>query len=437
MQESYQAHVAERQSKAEAALEKSGFDAMVLHAGSPFRYFGDDQDAPFRSNPHFAHWVPMEGPYHLLFVQRGEKPRLFRIAPEDYWYEQLSLGDPFWASSFDIQQVGSEEEAWKALPKAKGLAYIGDAAERAVAHGIKQKATNHEELTARLDWDRSYKSAYEIQTLEEACKLAGKGHIAARDAFAQGSSELEIHHAYVEAIAGLDAELPYSSIVALDDRGATLHYETKRPPSAMREGRVLLIDVGAKVRGYGSDITRTWTRGACDPLFVELSEKMDAMQRRLCDMVRPGYEYTDFHHQAHIEIAGILYEIGVLNMAGEEAVNEKLTAPFFPHGLGHFLGIQTHDVSGHQAAPEGGVNRPPKNYPYLRTTRTMEVDQVFTVEPGVYFIPMLLRPHRTGESSRHFDWDRIDRLTPLGGVRVEDNVVVTSVGHRSLTRPYI
>jgi len=437
MKEQYLAHIAERQKKAEAALEATGFDALVLHAGTPFRYFADDQDAPFRSNPHFAHWTPLKGPYHLLFVQPGERPRLFRIAPEDYWYDQLPLGDPFWASSFDVHQVASEEEAWKALPRVKKLAYIGDAPDRAIANGVKEKAANHAELTARLDWDRSYKSEYEVNTIEEAGALAARGHVAAREAFAQGASELEIHHAYVSAIGGLDADLPYTSIVALDNKGATLHYDTKRPPSAMRDGRVLLIDVGANVRGYGSDITRTWTRGDCDPLFVELSDKTDRMQQRLCDMVKPGYEYTDFHHQAHIEVAGILYEIGVLKKAGEEAVNEGLTAPFFPHGLGHFLGVQTHDVAGHQAGPEGGTNTPPENYPYLRTTRQMEENQVFTVEPGIYFIPMLLREHRAGPRAALFDWVVIDRLTPLGGVRVEDNVVVTRDGHRSLTRPYI
>ena len=437
LQASYKAHIAERLRKAEAALEAAGFDAMVLHAGSPFRYFADDQDAPFRTNPHFAHWLPLAGPYHLLLVKPGSKPKLMRVAPEDYWHEQLPLGDPFWAESFDIQQVGAEEEAWKALDLAGKVAYIGDAPERAVSGGIQSTATNPAELTARLDWDRSSKSEYEVDALEEAGKLAGKGHHAARVAFEEGGSELEIHRAYVTAIESLDAQLPYGSIVALDDRGATLHYESKRPASAMRDGKVLLIDVGAQVRGYGSDITRTWTRGSCDPLFRDIVEQTDAMQLRLCDMVRPGYEYADFHHQAHIEIANILHGTGIIKTAGEEAVAMGLTGPFFPHGLGHFLGIQTHDVSGHQAGPEGGTNTPPENYPYLRTTRRMEERQVFTVEPGIYFIPMLLREHRTGPKAQQFDWETIDRLAPLGGVRIEDNLVVTESGHRSLTRPYI
>lgn len=437
MHETYLQHTAERQRLAEAALAETGFDALVLHAGTPFRYFADDQDAPFRTNPHFAHWVPMTGPYHLLLVRPGEKPVLARVSPEDYWYEQLPLGDPFWAEPFEVVEVATEEQAWKALSTAGRTAYVGDAPDRAKAAGIGDTGLDPAELTARLDWDRSYKSEYEVQCLAEATELAAKGHVAAREAFEAGASELEIHHAYVTAVGGLDADLPYSSIVALDDRGATLHYETKRPPSAMRDGKVLLIDVGAKVRGYGSDITRTWTRGACDPTFVELRDRMDAMQRELCELVKPGYEYTDFHHRAHIEIADVLHAVGILKTGGEAAVEAKLTAPFFPHGLGHFLGIQVHDVAGHQAGPEGGTNTPPESYPFLRTTRTMEERQVFTVEPGVYFIPMLLREYRDGARSGEFDWGLIDRLTPLGGVRIEDNVVVTAEGHRNLTRPWV
>ena len=118
-------------------------------------------------------------------------------------------------------------------------------------------------------------------------------------------------------------------------------------------------------------------------------------------------------------------------------MSRGLSYPFYPHGLGHFLGIQTHDVAGHQAAPEGGSNPPPEKHPALRTTRTIEKDMVFTVEPGLYFIDMLLRPHREGPEKDAFDWATIDRLTPFGGIRIEDNIVVTADGHTNLTRPHV
>ena len=93
-QEFYGAHVRERQKQAEAALAATGFDALVISSGKAFTHFADDQDAPFKPTPHFAHWVPLNGPHHLLVVRTGKKPQLVRFAPEDYWYEQSPLGDP-------------------------------------------------------------------------------------------------------------------------------------------------------------------------------------------------------------------------------------------------------------------------------------------------------------------------------------------------------
>jgi Xaa-Pro dipeptidase len=127
----------------------------------------------------------------------------------------------------------------------------------------------------------------------------------------------------------------------------------------------------------------------------------------------------------------------LIGVRGDDAVEAGLTAPFFPHGLGHFLGIQVHDVGGRQKAPEGGVVPPPRQYPYLRTTRTIEEGHVFTIEPGLYFIEMLLRPHRSGPKAGLFDWKLVDQLAGHGGIRIEDNILVTKSGGRNLTRPRI
>jgi Xaa-Pro dipeptidase len=428
--EHYAAHVATRQKNADAALAATGYDALVLHAGVPHTYFADDQDAPFHPTPHFAHWVPAPGPHHLLLVRPGAKPLLVYVAPEDYWYEQTPLGNPFWAREYEIVQVGSADEAWKKLPPAKRGALIGGA----TVHGFAGADTNPPALVARLDWDRSIKTDYEVACLDEASKRAAAGHHAARIAFEAGASELEIHHAFVAGAGAVDQELPYRSIVALDEKGATLHYENKR---TNRNGKVLLIDAGASHLGYGSDITRTWTMGGADAAFRDLVARLDAIQRDLCDRVKPGVPYLSLHELAHRMIGELLKSIGVLKVGAEEAVAKNLTGVFFPHGLGHFLGIQVHDVGGRQRGPEGGVVAPPPQHPYLRTTRTIEPGQVFTIEPGVYFIEMLLRPHRTGSASGAFNWPLIDRLMACGGVRIEDDVVVTATGHRNLTRPHV
>jgi Xaa-Pro dipeptidase len=434
MRELYAEHVKTRRRKAEEALEAAGFDALVIHSGTPFRYFADDMDAPFRTTPHFAHWVPLGGPHHLLLVRPGQRPKLVRVAPEDYWYEQAPLGDPFWAGEFELEEVGEAEQAWKRVETRGRVAFIGDDPARAIDHGVADSWIHPPALVARLDWDRSYKTPYEVACIQEAERIAARAHHAAREAFEQGRSELEIHHAYVQAAGCADKDLPYESIVALDEKGATLHYTGKRD---VRDGRVLLIDSGARHLGYASDITRTWTRDGCDPLFADLIRGVESLQQELCAAVRPGLPYLELHRSAHVKIADLLKRLGVLRRGGEAAVEEGLTSPFFPHGLGHFLGIQVHDVAGHLASPEGGRVEPPPQFPYLRTTRTIETDQVFTVEPGVYFIEMLLRAHRSGPSARQFDWSLIERLAPFGGVRIEDDLLVTPEGSRNLTRPLV
>jgi Xaa-Pro dipeptidase len=424
-------HVERLQAEAEKALADTGFGSLVVSSGAPFTYFADDRDAPFEPVPHFAHWCPLGGPHHLLHVVPGGKPRLIRHAPEDYWYEQGGVTDPFWLGAFHFEEAGSIEAAWKALGRPMGAAYVGSETERAVAAGL---TANPASLTSRLDWVRSYKDDYEVRCLEEATVSGARAHRAAREAFAEGASELEIHHAFVRAAGCTEAQLPYTTIVALDDRGATLHYESKR---SVRDGRVLLLDAGTASRRYACDITRTTPASSCDARFVELVRAVDELERRLAAAATPGRPYLEVHLEAHRGVARILSDLRVLRVSAEEALSRGFTHPFFPHGIGHHLGIQVHDVAGRQGDPSGTPAPPPKEHPYLRNTRTIEPGHVFTIEPGVYFIPMLLRPFRSGPDAAAFDWDTIDALAPLGGVRVEDNVVVTASGPRNLTREHL
>jgi Xaa-Pro dipeptidase len=233
-----------------------------------------------------------------------------------------------------------------------------------------------------------------------------------------------------------DDALPYTTIIALDERAATLHYHGKRGREAA-PGAVFLIDAGASVRMYGSDITRTYVSKKADPVFAKLLDGMQALQKTLADGARPGRSYVELHREAHRRIGALLAEAGVLKVSLDEALEKKLTLPFFPHGLGHFLGVQVHDVSGRQASREGAVAPPPEDYPSLRTTRTIETRMVFTIEPGLYFIPMLLEPYRAGRTRDAFDWPLIDRLTPCGGIRVEDDVHVEADRVRNLTREFL
>jgi len=431
----YRAHVAERQRTAERALAETGFDRLLLHSGVPHTYFADDADAPFHPTPHFAHWAPGEGPGHIVEVRPGRRPRLVRHVPRDYWYEPPHPAPDFVSAELDVVDARTPDAVWAAVgTNGARTAFVGGATGEAAARGFAPDAVNPKALVARLDWERSWKSAYEVETLAEATVPAARGFRAAEEAFRDGATEMEVHHAFLAAAGVMEAQLPYPTIIGFDERSATLHYHGKRGTWAA-PGRTMLVDAGVSVRGYGCDITRTFAGEGCDPLFRDLITGMEAIEQELASAPRPGMRYLDLHVRAHVLIGDLLHRAGILKLAGSAAVEKGLTRPFFPHGLGHFLGIQVHDVAGRQADREGTLAPPPPEYPALRTTRTIEEGMLFTIEPGLYFIPMLLEELRAGADRDLLDWSLVDRLTPFGGIRVEDDVVVEAAGVRNLTRP--
>ena len=247
-------------------LQKTGYSALVLVSGGQYFYFRDDQPAPYRANAHFLHFCPLEGPGHLLLLRPEKKPLLATFSPDDFWYEPQRIGDAFWTEGFKIVECSSRKrqisEIAKRLPKGRAAA-IGESGAVAEALGLAQ---NPPALLTRLDWRRAIKTAYEVECISEANRLGAAGHIAAEGAFQDGGSELDIHRTFLAAVGGLEADLPYPTIVGLNEKGAVLHYEGKRPD--VRNGKSLLIDAGARVRGYASDITRTFAGGRPTGAFV-------------------------------------------------------------------------------------------------------------------------------------------------------------------------
>jgi Xaa-Pro dipeptidase len=137
---------------------------------------------------------------------------------------------------------------------------------------------------------------------------------------------------------------------------------------------------------------------------------------------------------AHADIAGILKDFNIINSSVESAVESGLSAVFYPHGLGHYLGLQTHDVAGLIADADGTPIPRPDGHPFLRLTRKLEAGNVLTIEPGLYFIEPLLRKWRENGDVAAINWDKVEELAPFGGVRIEDNIVVTDGEPLNLTR---
>lgn len=425
----YTEHLALLQDSYAAALEEAGFDAVVIHSGLPTKQsIFDDQYWHHKPTPAFAHWLPLGKADAAVVVQPGKRPVLNVVAVENFWEsESEPESDHFWAAFDEIER---SDPAKMAVPSGR-VAFIGDATERAAQWQIPESAVNPEKLLRALDRVRTHKTEYERLCMAEASRRATRGHAAVLDAFAAGNkSELELHLLYLSITRQDDCQTPYKNIVAIDENAAVLHHVTYSSELPMHTSQSLLIDAGATCLGYACDITRTAVKGKSSEAaatFAELIRQVDELQQEICRRIEPGLEYEELHDQAHQLLAGALREVGIAQASAQALVESGATRCFLPHGLGHSLGIQVHDVGCRPREPK------PEN-PFLRNTSVIESGQVFTIEPGCYFIDSMMGKLRDLPVAADIDWQLVDALTHFGGVRIEDNIAVLDGGTCNLTR---
>lgn len=409
------------------ALEAAGYEGLVAPAGLPPCPVFDDNPLPFRANPQFRLWIPEAEPGSFLVVRPGERPRLLFHQPADYWHQPPAIPEASWTGSFAIEVLRDPSEVRRFVEPGPHWAVVGD--RHPAWDGLGEP--NPPALLSRLDWERAAKTPYEIECLARASALGARAHAAAAAAFRAGACEYDIHREYLQALRLSDDELPYRSIVALDRHAAVLHYQhLERSPA--EPGASFLLDAGAACAGYASDITRTHARRPGP--FADLVSALDDEQQALAAAVRPGLDYRDLHLAAHEAVARVLAGAGLLRCSAGAAVESGVTRAFFPHGIGHLMGLQVHDVGGLLAGPDGGERPRPAGHPFLRLTRDLGPGFVVTIEPGVYFIDLLLGEARGDARRALIDWDAVERLRPFGGVRIEDDVVAQPGGARNLTR---
>ncbi len=426
----YTAHLETLAERTTRALAAGGFDHLVVASGKPHTQFLDDQDYPFRTNPHFKAWLPLtKVPQSWLVYTPGKRPQLVYYQPHDYWHVVPDAPAGYWVEHFDVTIVRSPAEARAHLPaQAARCAIIGE-----VNASVGDMVPNNSPVVLEyLHYHRAFKTPYELAMMRVASKIGARAHVAAHQAFECGESEFGIHLAYCAAAGQGDNDLPYGNIIALNEHGAVLHY-TELHRNAPARSDSFLIDAGASFHGYACDITRTHA-GSHAPEFKALIDGVDKVQRALCLKVRAGLDYAALHIEAHHALAGVLRDQGFIRCSAEAAVANGISTAFFPHGLGHGIGLQVHDVSGF-ACDESGTHIPrPEGHPYLRLTRTLAPGMVTTIEPGIYFIPMLLDELRGKPAARDVDFDHVERFRHFGGIRVEDDVVVTDDAPENLTR---
>ena len=222
----------------------------------------------------------------------------------------------------------------------------------------------------------------------------------------------------------------YNGIFAAGKNSAVLHYVENN--AQIEDGDLVLVDAGFECNGYASDFSRTFpANGAFNKQQAGIYTAVLEAQKAVIEAIKPGVKMEDLHMQvARLMMQGLLDE-GYLTGSLDDIMQENIFALFFPHGLGHFLGLDTHDVGGY---PKGvdRIDRP--GIQFLRARRELQPAMVVTIEPGIYIIPALLKPAFEHEKQASFlNKAKLEDILDFGGIRIEDDIVVTETGYENLT----
>ena len=352
--ELYQQHLDALLARHRQLMQTANLEYLLIPSGAPIRIYLDDMDYPFKSSFLFRTYVPLtELPDSYLIIGLSGKPTLVYYQPIDFWHTPPSDPDGFWPECFDVQIITEFEQAIRFFPENNNkTAVLGE--HTRLTKKLDKSITNPQELLNAVFWQRAYKSDYEIECLRLANQTAVFAHKTAENAFRQGKSEQQIHLAYVEATGMMEHQMPYGNIVALNEHCSILHY-MECQATLPKASNSFLIDAGATVNGYHSDITRTYSYEANE--FSELIHAMDQMQQTCIQSIFNGKEYLDLHIAAHLQIAEIIQRFGFVDMSAESMVESGVSNTFFPHGLGHLIGLQVHDVGGQLQMKAGKLIR--------------------------------------------------------------------------------
>ncbi len=435
--------VAERRTRA-AARWNLDRGVVLAPAGLMLPIAGTDQFHEYHAHPEHRYLAGVGQPGGVLAFDAGEGWTLFVPHPDAA--ERVWTGDgPSLAAVGEAAGVearpASELGGWLERRRGEPLAVIAndDITLRAAEYGVEswaglEFATDEEEcerlrtVVAEL---RRAKDPRELALMREAAAATHRGHVAgirkARAGMSERALQVEIEVEFFRAGAERTA---YGSIVGGGPNAATLHFA----PTAREfgEGELILVDAGAEVGGYASDVTRTYPVGTrFEGIQRDLYELVLGIQGRAIDRARPGVEYRDLHLAASVETAQGLIDLGLLRGEAEGLVERDAQALFFPHGLGHMLGLATHDAGG---CLEGRVPSERPTLRYLRADLPLQPGYVVTIEPGVYFIRALLEdPDLRRRYRDEVDWERVDGLLEFGGIRIEDDVLITEEGAEVLS----
>lgn len=410
----------ERRRQAVAERWNLGAEAVVIGAGEPIHIPGRaDRTYPFHAHTEY-----------FYLTDRERSGGVLAYDPADGWVDfvqPVSRAELVWEGAPAGAQDGvpvDELEHWLAARRGRPIVTLG-----APIDGVEPNDELTAELRRHLNHVRRPKDAVELERMRIAERATSAGFAAIVPLLSAGRTErgvaIELEAEFFRQ--GAD-ELAFETIVASGANSGVLHF----PPTgrALQEGELVLIDAGGEFRNYASDVTRTYpVSGSFTPEQAALHELVRRAGEAAAARATVGTEFRELHRTAALTIAEGLTEFGLLRGTAESLIESGAVSLFFPHGVGHMVGLGVRDAG--EVLPD---REPEQGLPRLRADLPLAPGHVITVEPGIYFIPALLSdPDLRREVSDQVHWDRADALLGFGGIRIENNVLITDDGPEILT----
>lgn len=415
----------------------------ILWSGRPSSRNFPANIYPFRASSHFLYFAGLPLDNAVIRLDQG---RL------ELYLDEAPPGNALWHGEMPTRnQIAELIGAEAAYPLSKLSSSLENAATIVVQNPITAteqrqlfnrpltSAKNPEgidlELTKAIITLRLTHDQAALNELKQAAKVSVEAHKAGMKATQQAKLESQVRGAMEGTIISHNMTCSYNSIVTV--HGEVLHNEQYHHP--LQTGDLLLADVGAETpTGWAADITRTWpVSGQFSPTQRDIYQVVLKAHDRCIANVKSGVEYESIHRIAATAIAEGLAELGILNGQAEDLVEQDAHALFFPHGVGHLLGLDVHDMEdlGDLAGYEDWRTRSQRfGWCFLRLNRPLQAGMLVTIEPGFYQVPAILNnPENREKYKTIVNWERLEQFKDVRGIRIEDDVLVTETGTEILT----
>lgn len=404
--------------------------ALFLSGSFQESYRYSDTAKVFRQERYFYYLTGCNVPSsHVFYDLNKEELVLFlpEIDYDDVMWSGMPLSLEEAQKKFDVDKVLYERDIDNYLVKYDiNLTTDINTSNKKYSNFLKQ---SDKRLFYALDESRLIKDDYEIALMRKAAQITDNSHLAVMSALPIETNETHIHAEFVyHSIRQGSKHQAYDPICCAGPNCGTLHY-VKNDDSM--EGRSsVLIDAGAEWENYCADVTRCFPiSGVWTPEHIDIYNAVLDMQSQTMAMIKPGASWDEIHLKAHEVLIDNFLQLGIFKGNKDDIFKSHVSTAFFPHGLGHLLGLDTHDVGGYP-----NYNDADPKLRYLRLRRDLQQGMVVTDEPGIYFSPYLIElAMKQPEQAKFIQTDVVKKYLPIGGVRIEDDILVTADGYDNLT----